>query len=78
MIFPYIWSAIVLSVFLTSLRMIWSAIRTGEIPDTVWGGADNSEDHYGFMLRLLFLILIAGVALFMMTKIPEAFSLLAS
>jgi hypothetical protein len=78
MIFPYIWSAIVLIVFLTSLKMIWGAIRTGEIPDTVWGGADNSEDHYGFMLRLLFLILIAGVALFMMTKIPEAFSLLAS
>jgi hypothetical protein len=76
-IFPFFWAALVLTIFLCSLKMIWRAFRSGEIPDSVLGGAANSENHYGFVLRLLFLVLIAGGSLFLLTRVPAIFSLVA-
>ena len=76
-IFPFLWAAVVLTIFISALRMIWRAVWSGEIPDSVWGGAEESQNHYGFMLRLLFLVIIAGVSLFMLTRVPPIFSLFA-
>lgn len=56
-------------------RMIWKAISTGEIDEEVWDGADNNENHYGFMFRLLMLFMALGVAIYMLSKIPEVFRL---
>lgn len=55
--------------------MIWKAISTGEIDEEVWGGAANSDDHYGFMLRLLLMIMVLGGAIYMLTKVPSVFQI---
>jgi hypothetical protein len=76
-IFPFLWAAVVLTIFISALRMIWRAVQSGEIFDSVWGGAGELENHYSFMLRLLFLVIIAGGSLFMLTRVPAIFSLFA-
>ena len=51
--------------------VLWRALWTGFLSEDYWGGADNWEDHYGFVFRIVGLFVMLCVGVWMAFQLPE-------
>ncbi|MES2988968.1 MAG: hypothetical protein V4808_13770 [Pseudomonadota bacterium] len=55
---------------------LWVALTTGKVRKEIWFGADKREDHYGFVARVIGLVIMLGGLIYFAVQLPSLIEVL--